>query len=240
MHVATRTASVPGRAGGYFGVVAAVDPRLQSALAVQLAQWRRTLDAGARRVGWKLGVGEAEKIGRGPVIGHLTTATQLEPTSVYRPDEVAGLHADAEVALELGRDVEPNADRDRARQAIVGFGAALELVDLRASSNDAQSIVATNVFHRAFALGPLGRSVPATRVEGRLIVNGDTRASGMSAQDFGEVVGAVATLLGAVGERLQAGDLLITGSIVQVPIEPGDELIAHLGPLGQAALTVRR
>jgi 2-keto-4-pentenoate hydratase len=62
----------------------------------------------------------------------------------------------------------------------------------------------------------------------------------MSAQDFGEVVGTVATLLGAVGERLQAGDLLITGSIVQVPIEPGDEVIADLGPLGQAALTVRR
>jgi 2-keto-4-pentenoate hydratase len=215
-----------------------VDPRLASALQVQLAEWRGTLDAGASRVGWKLGIGDAEKIGPGPVIGHLTTATQLEPSSVYRPDGVRTLHADAEVALELGQDVAPKSDRDRARQAIVGFGPALELVDLGGSSDDAQRIVATNVFHRAFALGPLDRPLPAEGVEGRLTVNGHVRASATSSQDFGEVVRSVATLLGALGERLQAGDRLITGSVVQVPIDPGDEVVADLGALGQVALTV--
>jgi 2-keto-4-pentenoate hydratase len=51
---------------------------------------------------------------------------------------------------------------------------------------------------------------------------------------------AVAELLGAVGERLQADDRLITGSVVRIPIEPGDEVVADLGPLGRAAATVSR
>jgi 2-keto-4-pentenoate hydratase len=59
-------------------------------------------------------------------------------------------------------------------------------------------------------------------------------------RDFAELVLAAARLLGSVGERLQAGDRLITGSIVQVPIQHGDEVIADLGPLGRAAATVSR
>ena len=39
-------------------------------------------------------------------------------------------------------------------------------------------------------------------------------------------------------ERLRAGDHLITGSVVQVPINHGDEVIASLGPLGRVALTI--
>jgi hypothetical protein len=53
-------------------------------LTVQLEQWCATLDAGAVRVGWKLGVGDSERIGEGPALGHLTSATQLEPGSMYR------------------------------------------------------------------------------------------------------------------------------------------------------------
>src|SRR4051794_11012176 len=134
-----------------------LDPRLASALAAQLERWRATLDAGADRVGWKLGVGQRENLGAGPVIGHLTSATRLEPGAAFDADAVGGLHADAEVGLRLERDVDPRADRDSARAAIGGFGAALELVDLDAPHDDPQSIVADNVFHRAFVLGPIDR-----------------------------------------------------------------------------------
>jgi 2-keto-4-pentenoate hydratase len=50
----------------------------------------------------------------------------------------------------------------------------------------------------------------------------------------------VGRLLDSAGERLQAGDSLITGSVVQIRVEPGDEVIADLGPLGRAAATVSR
>lgn len=83
--------------------------------------WRATRGAGAQRVGWKLGVGDAERIGPGPVIGHLTTATQLQPGGCFNAEGVEALHADAELAIELRQDVEPGCDRDRAHEAIAGL-----------------------------------------------------------------------------------------------------------------------
>jgi 2-oxo-3-hexenedioate decarboxylase len=221
--------------------VSEVDPRLVSALKAQLKLWRVALDEGADRVGWKLGTGEGERIGPGPVIGHLTTATQLQPGAVYLAAGAVDLRADAEVALRLGADVAPDADRHTAAAAIAGFGAALELVDLGAPSpGDAERIVATNVWHRAFTLGSVDRRPPGDEAEGQLIANGEVRASAPMSRDFPDLVRAVARLLGAVGERLQAGDRLITGSVVQVPVEPGDEVVADLGPLGRVAATVSR
>ena len=215
-----------------------VDPRLASALAIQLAHWRATLGGGAQRVGWKLGVGEAERIGRGPVIGHLTTATQLQPDGIFDAEGVEALHADAELAIELRQEVEPGCERDRTHESIGGFGAALELVDVAEASSGAHSIVAGNVFHRAFVLGPMHGALPPGGVEGRLIVNGEVRASEAFAPDLAEVVRSVAALLGAMGERLLAGDRLITGAVVQLPVERGDEVVADFGPLGYARLTV--
>jgi len=152
---------------------------------------------------------------------------QLDPGGVYRPETAGTLHADAEVALQVGPDL-----------TVAGFGAALELVDLAGMDDDAESIVAANIFHRAFALGPVDRPLPAGGVEGRLIVNGKVRASGPSSRDFEETVRSVGAILAAVGETLRVGDVLITGSVVQVPVAPGDEVAADLGPLGRAQLTV--
>lgn len=218
-----------------------VDPRLVAALTAQLRQWRVALADGAERVGWKLGVGEAERIGPGPVIGHLTSATQLESGAAYRAEGAVDLRADAEVALRLGADVPPGSDRETAGAAIAGFGAALELVDLGSPPpGDAERIVATNIWHRAFALSRLDRPPPAKGAEGRLMVNGEVRDSAPLPQDLTDLVRRVATLLGAVGERLQAGDSLITGSVVQVPVKTGDQVVADLGSLGRAAATVSR
>jgi 2-keto-4-pentenoate hydratase len=186
-----------------------------------------------------VGAGERERIGPGPVIGHLTSATLLERGAVYRAWDVMDLRADAEVALRVGGDVDPEGGRESARASIAGFGAALEIVDLGAPTDDPETVVATNVFHRAFALGTLDSSPPAEGAEGRLIVNGEVRASAAASQDFADLVRTVAALLESVGERLEAGDRLITGSVVQLPIEPGDEVIADLGPLGRAELAIR-
>jgi 5-methyltetrahydropteroyltriglutamate--homocysteine methyltransferase len=83
-----------------------IHPRLESALAAQLDRRRRTLRSGAEHVGWKRGVGDRERIGGEIVVGHLTTATQLEPGATYRVEPGADLHADAEVALAIGSDID--------------------------------------------------------------------------------------------------------------------------------------
>lgn len=119
-----------------------IDPRLASALAVQLESQRMALRRGAERVGWKLGIGSRERIGDDLVVGHLTSATRIHSGATYRAGDGVALCADAEVALALGRGVDPDADSAAAREAVAGFGAALELVDLAAPPDDAEEIVA--------------------------------------------------------------------------------------------------
>jgi 2-keto-4-pentenoate hydratase len=219
-------------------VVEQIDPRLASALAIQLDGRQRTMRNGATRVGWKLGLGEGERIGRGPVVGHLTSATELQPGSAFRARSAVALKADAEIGLELRTDVDPDSDRDAALKAIAGYGPALELVDLGAQGARPEDIVAANVYHRAFALGQLDRSWPVAGVDAALVINGERRASGAAKQDIADLVCSVAALLGFMGERLQAGDRLIMGSIVQLSVSPGDQVIAELGALGRVQLTI--
>jgi 2-keto-4-pentenoate hydratase len=42
-----------------------------------------------------------------------------------------------------------------------------------------------------------------------------------------------------MGERLQAGDQIITGSVVQVAVAVDDEVAADMGPLGRLDLSIR-
>jgi 2-keto-4-pentenoate hydratase len=200
--------------------VSAIDPGLHSALSIQLAQWRATLDGGARRVGWKLGMGDRERIGDGPVIGHLTSATQLQDGETYLARDAAALHADAEVAVVVGG----------------GYAAALEIVDL-GPPDDPHDIVATNIFHRAVAFGPTHPRLP-TDLEGRLLVAGDERAAAPATPDVDALVERVSALLEAMGEELRDGDRIITGSVVQVAIAPGTAVTADFGALGNVSLAI--
>jgi 2-keto-4-pentenoate hydratase len=204
-----------------------LDERLAFALRQQLLQWRAELATDAERVGWKIGrsIPEAEEFG--PLLGHLTTETRLEPGAVYRAEGAKDLRVDAEVAVEIGPDGQP-----------AGFGAALELVDLGRPPDDLETIVAANLFHRAFVLGPSIPTLPPN-VEARIVVNGEVRGSAEATPDPGAAVERAALLLAAAGERLEAGDRIITGAVVQVPVAQGDEVVVDLGELGQLDVRIR-
>jgi 2-keto-4-pentenoate hydratase len=214
-----------------------VDHRAQAALELQLRARRRALDAGARRVGWKLGMGDAERIGGHIAVGYLTSDSVLEPGATFDRAGGASLSADAEIALELGRDVAPDGDPDAARAAIAGYGAALEIVDLGDADEGAEAVIAGNVFHRAVAFGGFRAELPP-QTTGRLVVNGQVRAAAAAPLDLAGRVCEAARVLRSVGERLRAGDRLITGSVVQVAIGPGDTVVADLGGLGDVGVTI--
>jgi hypothetical protein len=197
----------------------AVDSRLVSAVEEQL---RRRPDA--ERVGWKLGIGERERLG-GIAVGHLTSATVLPPGAVFHA-EGGDLRADAEIAVRMGAD-----------GAVEGYATALELVDL-AGPQDAYRAIAENVFHRAVAFGPWLDDLPVQLV-GALAINGDVRRSCPAGLDLQERVDEARRVLEAAGERLRPGDKVITGNIVQVPVAPGDRVEAEIGPLGKVALEIR-
>jgi hypothetical protein len=102
-------------------------PEIAAGLAAQLARRRADLGAGARGVGWKLAYGIAEieaLIGDAPAIGHLTSATLLEPGGVYR-----GAGGDRELRVETELAVEVGEGR-----TIAGLAVALEVVDVGARS----------------------------------------------------------------------------------------------------------
>lgn len=198
------------------------DPLLVRALERQLERRAKALSSGAERVGWKLGMGQRERIGGGPVIGYLTSASRLESEQTYVTDAADALHADAELALELGEN-----------GRIVAYGVALEIVDL-GGPDDAAEIVAGNVFHRAVAFGAFHHTWAGG--EGRLMVDGQIRDRARAAGGYERLVARVGELLAAVGEALEPGDLVITGSIVQVPVASGDHVVSELTALGRAEL----
>lgn len=182
-------------------------------------------------------MGDRERIGGEIAIGHLTSATQLEPGATYRMGATDTLHADAELLLELGAAVPGDAGPDAALAAVAGFGAALELVDLARPPDDAETIVAENVFHRAVTFGPLFADLPEGG-EARLVVDGEVVSAALIDVPVADRVLAVARVLEPLGERLEPGDRIITGSIVQVPVGAGQDVLADLGALGSVGLRI--
>jgi 2-keto-4-pentenoate hydratase len=208
---------------------------LQSALARQLGRRETLLAGGAAHVGWKLGMGEAERRGGDPVIGYLTSATERPPAGSCEVAAFQSPHADVEVAIELACDIPPDAGAADAATAIGGWAAALELCDLGNVHAEAKEIVATNLFHRAFAIGPARPSAPDEAV-GRVLADGIELAAAQADADYGALLVRVAGLLDAFGLRLRSGDRLITGSVVQVPVAAGQQVTAQLDGLGSVAL----
>jgi 2-keto-4-pentenoate hydratase len=200
-----------------------IDPRLTDALAIQFGHRRAALRDGARHVGWKLGIGDRERIGDTLVVGYLTSRTVVTPGGRCQVAGDSDLHADVEIAVEFD-----------AAQAIAAFGVALEIVDVH--GDDAFTIVADNVFHRAVAFGPFVPTHPSG--EARLTVHGQLRASAKLPDDVPDRVRTAARILAAMDEQIRAGDRIITGGVAQIPIRAGDEVTASIDGVGSASLTI--
>jgi hypothetical protein len=193
----------------------AVSPRLIAATREQLAARQRLLDQnGATHVGWKLGMGERESIDGHIVVGHLTSATVLDPGAVYGAHSAEDLHVDVEAYVEVG--------------PVEGYGVALEIVDLTPRDGEPDSIVATNIFHRAVSFGPQVPVEPSNADAG-VLVNGELRQANPWPNDIAVRLAGAAEVLEALGLGLRAGDRIITGSIVQVPVAAGDSVAAVIG-----------
>jgi 2-keto-4-pentenoate hydratase len=217
-----------------------MNPRVLAAQRAQLLARAVALDSGATHVGWKaaLGIPGADQlIGQRPVLGYLTSATRFESGSVFEAEGIRKLQVDCELAVELGDDLAGDADIDTVASTIVGFATALELCDVGRPPADFDSIVAANVFHRAYALGP-SQSSPATAPTARVHVNGELRHEAMANIDHVGRILAVAQLLEAVGERLRRGDRIICGAICGGLLDRGDEVAVAVGQLGTVRVTV--
>jgi 2-oxo-3-hexenedioate decarboxylase len=205
--------------------VAEVDTRVLAAVRAQLDGWRALLAGGAERVGWKASweMPEVEAlIGSEPVIGHLTTATQLEPGGTYRGGGVA-VRAETEVVILAGVD-----------GGVAALGVGLEIVDVGVEPRALEESIAGNVLHRGFALGPVG----PLGDEATMTVNGEVRHRAPVTGDHAATLRSVARWLTAAGERLEPGDVVFAGSLNHVPVASGDHVEAAISGLGSVTATI--
>ena len=163
--------------------MAGLDQRLVSALEAQLMSREEALRRGAAHIGWKLGMGDRESIGGRIAVGFLTSATVLGENRYSAPAH-ADLHVDAEAMIELRADVDAAAGAAGVADAIGGFGAAVEVVDLAPVDGEPDAVVADNVFHRAVAFAPT-MLMPAPTLQVRISVDGEVRAAGVVAGRLG-------------------------------------------------------
>lgn len=220
------------------------DPRIVNGMKQQLRWRRELLEAGKKPLGWKLAFGGPAAMERlridAPLVGFLMKDALVESGSAI---SVAGWKkpaAEPELAVYLGKDLGPGADRKTTMAAIAGLGAAIEVADVDHPSEDVEGTLARNIYQRHVILGECDAAHSGGVLTGlRALVernNGDVIAD---TSDFealtGElisIVGHVANLLAFLGEMLRAGQIIIAGSITPpIWVQAGERLLFHLQPL---------
>ena len=229
------------------------DPRIARGMEKQLATRKARIAAGEKPLGWKVGLGAPAAMQRlqitAPLVGFMMQRSLVPNDGTV---SLAGWHkpvAEPEIAVHMGRDLPGGADRAAAAAAIAGLGPAIELADLNPPPDDVEVALAGNIFHRHVILGPSDPSRAGAKLDG--LVGHVFRRGALAAKQenvealIGEMVGIVqhvAGTLAAHGERLRAGDVIITGSIVPPPIiEPDETEFAYaLEPLGGLSVQFSR
>lgn len=225
-----------------------LDEQILAGMRDQLAVRDDRLRAGDRQLGWKVGFGTRaakEKLGTDrPLVGFLLQSAEIENGASVAIGGWTAPALEPEIAAHLGRDVPPGASWEEVRASIRGLSAAIELADVDPPPEDARSILAGNIFQRHVVLGPVdtGRT-NAEGIGGRVVLGGQEIAStddpASLTGEIAEVLRLTAESLEGAGERLRAGEVVITGSVVPpVQIAPGQEAAVDLGPLGGLRLTL--
>ena len=229
------------------------DTRVARGMQVQLELRRKRLAAGDAPLGWKVGFGapafqERLKISE-PLVGFLTRNARVESGANVSLKGWANPVAEPEVAVHIGRDVAAGADRASATAAIAGIAPAIELVDLHTPPEDPERILAGNIYQRHVVLsgsGPARAGAASDGLTCRVIRRGAESARTTDPQantgQWIDIVRHVADVLAAFGERLRAGEIIITGSVVApISIEPDEDGIAYsLDPVASVSVRFER
>ncbi|MGJ5011086.1 2-keto-4-pentenoate hydratase [Bradyrhizobium oligotrophicum] len=173
-------------------------------------------------------------------------ASGIHQTGVeLRTADFVRVGIECEIAVRLEHDLLPldaPFTMDRVVEAIGDCHAAIEIVDDRYvqwQTLGAPTLVADDFFAAGCVLGPaLPRAAVAdlAAVHGRAIVNGTLVGEGTGADVLGHPVHALAWLanhLAAGGDGLEAGQLVLTGSLVKtIWLGAGDRVRMELDGLG--------
>lgn len=221
------------------------DRRIVDGMDRQLGLRQLEIIGGDEPVGWKVGfgsVGAMEKLGtEAPLVGFLMKSAMLPNETTVCVADWLNPAVEAEIAVFLGDDVLPGADRQTARAAVSAIAPAIELVDVNLVTDETtvEAILKANVFNRHVILGKpdfTRAGCVLEGMEGHIIREGHETETVTELEaltgDLLDIVRHVADVLGAFGKKLRAGEFLIMGSIVPpMWIEHAETIRYRLHPL---------
>jgi 2-oxopent-4-enoate/cis-2-oxohex-4-enoate hydratase len=228
-----------------------LDLQIDDAYAISLGLLQHRLRAGERVVGKKIGVTSKavqDMLGvHQPDFGFLTDRMQVEDGATVRICEcMIQPRAEAEIALLLKHGLRgPGVTPDDVLAAAEFIAPCFEIVDSRISGWDIRIVdtVADNASCGVFVLGP-ARSDPRTHdlaaLEVRVWKNDRPLSQGLGSAVQGSPLASVAWLantLGGYGVWLDAGEVILSGSLVPLePARPGDRFRAELSGIGSVSI----
>jgi 2-oxo-3-hexenedioate decarboxylase len=222
---------------------------LQDAYEVQARSVARRLARGERRAGYKLGFTSRAKMvqmGLHEVIwGRLTDAMVVADGAGVPAARFIHPRVEPEVCFLLGEPLEGTVTPLQAMRALAGVAPALEVIDSRYRDFkfSLPDVVADNCSAAAIVVGPWSDPTRDVANLGLLLeVDGRPAQLGSTAAILGHPVRslvAAARLVGAAGERLEAGDLLMAGGATEaVALRPGSRVRLEMERLGGVGFTL--
>lgn len=221
---------------------------VDDAYRISLGVLEKRIAAGEKLVGKKIGLtakAVQEMVGVDePDFGFLTDAMQFQDgDTVVIADSMMTPMVEAEIALVL-KDTLPTkgVTPEMVLAATDYVAASLEIVDTRFDTQKIGIVdtVADNASSALFVLGQ--HKLPAdaidlAAIQCELFRNGEKLSEGIGAAVLGSPLISAAWLanrLGAFGVALEAGDIVLPGSLVPfAPIKPGDSFSANFTGLGE-------
>ena len=200
------------------------DPRIARGMRAQVELRQQRSAAGATQIGWKVGFGAPAAMRNlgidNPLVGFLLDRAILQSGATVSLRDWQKPVAEAEIAAYMGADLAADADVETVRRAIAAIGPAIEVADVDSAMDDIEAVLSGDIFHRHVVMGPRDTSRAGARLDG---LSGQLR---QSAQDIPvpadlesnigrivAIVGHVADMAAALGDRLKAGQFIICGSL---------------------------
>jgi 2-keto-4-pentenoate hydratase len=229
------------------------DPRVKRGMETQLAERRQRLASGEKPLGWKLGFGAPSAMARlgtsGPISGYLLQSALVPSGGLVNVKGWTQPVAEPEIGVRLGADLAPGSNAAAALAAIAALTVAIELADINLATTPetAEAVLAGNIFQRRVVVSEQSRSGGDTagllsRMYRRGKLAGETDKPEALTGKVPDLLVHLADMLGAFGEKLKAGEIVICGSTVPPPLIEADETeFTHaIEPIGEASVRFTR
>lgn len=228
-------------------------PLIKKGMTAQLATRRARIAAGEKPLGWKVGLGAPatlQKLGlAGPLVGYLMQRALLLSGGTSSLKGWLRPVAEPEICVRMARDLPGGATAEAALAAVKEILPAIELADLDPvpTVDNLDAVLAGDIFQRHVLLcGNTRAGGSVAGLTSRLIRCGAEAARTGDPEaltgKLTDIVAHVANTLAAFGEKLAAGDVIITGSITPpLMLEPDETELTHaLDPIGEVSVHFTR